>query len=375
MRDRAQNPARATAFLRGAIVRVVLAGLLSSGVGIPAAATNGDSAQAYRRGYNLILDGSWQEALAAFDILAERYPASDWLDDAAFWRCYARQRLGQPSAEIFDCYQDLLDRYPKSEWQDDARRKLVRLAQILDREGRPEYREKVRGFGDDEDADRTLAILVALGEIGDDRSVEVILDRLDSASDERMRARIVEVLEDVESQLVIERLQSLFETDPSERVRLAALEALADHDHFDSAPLLRKIVLDPSQPIQVRLEALDELGDDEPPGLLHLLKQIALGENDELALEAIDEIGEIDGEETVRVLKEILDQTPTFERRVEVLETIEDLDAAGAVAVLFEVARSDPDPRLRREATESLGDMETEAARDALIELLRQTEN
>lgn len=339
------------------------------------AASNGDAAQAYRQGYNLILDEDWQGAIAAFDQLIESYPASDWVDDAAFWRCYARQQLGEPAAELFDCYERLLERYPRSEWQDDARRAMVRLAQALDREGRPEYRDKVREFGQGEDADRLLAILVALGEIGDERSVGVILERLESTEDERLRARIVETLEDVESELALAKLQELLRGDPSERVRLAALVTLADHDHFDSAPLLRGIVKDPQQPVGMRLEALDELGDDEPPGLLHFLKEVAVGDNDTLAMEAIDEIGDIESEETVQVLVEIMGRSPDYRRRIEVLDALEDLEYDSAIAALLEVARKDPDPGMRREATESLGDMETEKARDALIELLQELDN
>ncbi len=340
-----------------------------------AVASDGDAAHAYRRGYNLILDENWQGAIAAFDELIQRHPASDWVDDAAFWRCYARQQLDEAAAELFDCYERLLERYPSSEWQDDARRAMVRLAQKLDREGRPEYREKVRDFGQDENTDRLLAILVALGEIGDERSVRVILERLESTEDEQLRARIVEALEDIESDLALEKLQALLRDDPSELVRRAALETLADHDDFDSAPLLRGIINDPDQPLILRLEALDNLGNDEPPGLLHFLKEIAVGENEDLALEAIDEIGNVEIEEAVQVLAEIMATSPSYERRIEVLDSLEDLEYDSATRALLEVARNDPDPRIRREATQSLGEMETEGARDALIKLLQEMDN
>lgn len=354
---------------------LLLAASLLTGSCVLAAESDGDSAQAYRRGYNLVLDENWRGAIAAFDALIERYPASDWVDDAAFWRCYARQQLGEPAAQLFDCYEQLLARYPKSEWNDDARRAMVRLAQKLDREGRPEYRKKVRNFGQDEDADRMLAILVALGEIGDERSVRVILERLDSTQDEQLRARIVETLEDVESQLALDKLQELMKSDPSEEVRLAALEALADHDDFDAVPLLRAMVKDPKQPIRMRRMALEELAHDEPPGLVHFLKEIALGDSEELAVEAIDEIGAMESAEAVRVLVEIMGKSPDYQRRVEVLDALEDLPYDSSIAAILEVARKDPDPRMRRQATESLGDMETDKARDALIQLLQETKN
>ena len=112
-----------------------------------------------------------------------------------------------------------------------------------------------------EDADRLLAILVALGEIGDERSVDIIFQRLDTTDDEHLRARIVEVLEDVESPRAVDKLETLAKSDPSPRVRIAALEALDDRGDSDPLPLLREVVADPGQPLRVRIEALDEIGD------------------------------------------------------------------------------------------------------------------
>lgn len=334
-----------------------------------AAADDGDSAQAYRRGYDLVLDEDWAGAVAAFDDLVAKYPESDWVDDATFWSCYARQQTGEAPAEVFGCYEKLLARYPKSEWSDDARRAMVRLAKQIDR---PEYREKVRDFGQDEDADRLLAVLVALGEIGDERSVDVILKRLDTVDDEHLRVRILDVLEDVDSPRVIQKLEETIRTDPSSRVRIAALEALSDRESVDAVAILQTVVKDSSQPPQVRREALDELTDHDPPGLEQFLKEVALGADDALAREAIDELGDVENEQAVRVLAEILKQTPDARRRFEILDTLEDIELDAAVDALLEVARKDPDPRMRRAATESLGDMDTPAAREALIRLLEE---
>ncbi len=286
-------------------------------------------------------------------------------------RC--RRRLRRPRRpiprEVFACYENLLARHPKSEWSDDARRAMVRLAKQVDR---PEYREKVRDFGQDENADRLLAVLVALGEIGDERSVDVILERLETTEDERLRVRIVDVLEDVDSPRVLEKLEETVRGDASTRVRIAALDALSDSGSVDAVAFLQEVVQDQSQPPPVRHEALDELTDHDPPGLVQFLKEVALGSDDGLAMEAIDELGDVENLEAVRVLAEILKQTPDARRRYEILGTLEDIELDAAVETLLEVARKDPDPRIRRAATEALGDMETPAAREALIRLLEE---
>ena len=340
-----------------------------------AAASNGDAGEAYRIGYDLILDEDWQASIAAFDQLIAEHPASDWADDAAFWRCYARQQLDRPAAELFDCYDQLLTRHAESEWADDARRAMVRLARQLDREGRPEYQDKVRGFGQGEDADRLLAVLVALGEIGDQRSVGVILERLDATEDEHLRARIVEVLEDVDDRRAVDKLIELVRGDPSPRVRLAAIDALSDHDSADAVGVLREIVLDREQPQGVRAEALDEISDHQPPWLLGFLKQLAVGDDEALAMAAIEELGDLESEAAVAALAGLLREASDVRRRFEIVDALGDSELDSAVEPLLEAAGRDPDPRVRRAATEALGDVETPAAREALIQLLKEIDD
>ncbi|MEM7350616.1 MAG: HEAT repeat domain-containing protein [Acidobacteriota bacterium] len=342
-----------------------------------ARADNGDPARVYRQGYDLVLDEKWQEAIVVFDKLDERYPDSEWTDDAAFWRCYAGQQRGTGAAESFACYDDVLQHHPHSEWADDIQRSLVRLAGELDRDGRPEYQDKIQHYGRGEHADRTLAVLVALGDIGDERSLDVILERLDATQDEHLRARIVEILEDFDSPRALEKLQLLIRNDPAPRVRMAAIDALGDLQPQAAAPLLLQLVRDTSQPDPVRVEALEELADIGAPNFDDLLEELALGDNDALAHEAIDVIGDHrEGREaTVTRLVEILGKTAHAGRRAEVLDTLEDIPTDSAVAALVQVAKTDPDPRMRRIATESLGDMQTEAAREALIQLLQELDD
>ncbi len=342
-----------------------------------ALADNGDSAAAYRDGYNLILDEDWSGAIAAFEKLTQQHPHSEWTDDAAFWRCYGHQQNGASAVDSFACYETILDQHEGSEWNDDVRRALVRLARQLDQEGRSEYREKVSDFGRSADSDRTLSVLVALGDIGDERSLDVILERLDATSDEHLRARIVEILEDIESPRAVEKLKILIRTDPATRVRMVAIDALGNHEDADIPQLLMQLARDPSQPEPVRMEAIDALTDFTIPGLRAFLKELALGDSDAVAMEAIDEISDDDenSEATVQLLLEILRETAHERRRAEVLESLADVGTQSAVDALLRVAKADPDPRIRRMATEALGDMDTVAAREALIGLLKELDD
>lgn len=334
-----------------------------------------ESTRAYRDGYNLILNGEWDAARAAFDNLIRDHAGSPWVDDAAFWRCYAASESGRPAEETFTCYEEFVSRHTRSEWKDDARRAMVRLAGELDRGGKGRYKDKVRDFGRGEDDRELLQVLVALGEIGDDRSIDIILQRLDATTDEHLRASIVDVLEDIESVRVAERLQSLATSDPSERVRLTAIDALSDQDTVDPLPLLRALANDPNELPRIRIKAMDELTDREPADIVSFLTALADTENDDVAEEAIDELSDLESREAFDALVELLGRLPDAERRMNILDEIEDFETDAAARALLNVARTDPDPRIRRAATDSLGDMETAVARDALIELLQSMDS
>lgn len=329
-----------------------------------------ESTRAYREGYNQVLNGDWAAASAVFENLIRDHARSSWVDDAAFWLCYAKAQEQAPAEDVFACYEDHIERYPRSEWSDDARRAMVRLAGELERDGKGHYRERVRDFGRGEDDRQLLQVLVALGEIGDERSVNVIIERLDATTDEQLRARIVDVLEDIDSPQVAARLEQLALTDPSERVRLAAIEAISDHDSIDVERVLSQIARDQSQPTRIRVEAIDELGDHEFTHLIELLRELALDDDSRIAQEAIDEIANIGNRESLDALVALLGSLPDPARRLQIVDEIEDIESSAAAAALLSVARSDPDPRIRRAATDALGDMDTSDAREALIELL-----
>ncbi|MEM6797113.1 MAG: hypothetical protein AAF725_24280, partial [Acidobacteriota bacterium] len=69
--------------------------LLLAAPGVAQESESAAASKAYRAGYNLVLDENWRDAVNAFDDLVRSAPRSEWADDASFWRCYAREQLGQ----------------------------------------------------------------------------------------------------------------------------------------------------------------------------------------------------------------------------------------------------------------------------------------
>ena len=141
----------------------------------PAIGLARDDADAYRGGYQHVLDEDWPAATSAFRDLVAKYPESDWTDDATFWLCYAEEKSGKNAEASFGCYQGFTDDYPDSEWTDDAERNLVRLARRLAQQGKPEYRDRIRDLEEDVDDEKLLTVLMALAEIFSD-PLNIFLD-------------------------------------------------------------------------------------------------------------------------------------------------------------------------------------------------------
>jgi outer membrane protein assembly factor BamD (BamD/ComL family) len=72
----------------------------------------------YREGYRLVLDGRWEQAVHAFKDLQQRYPASAYSDDAAYWSAYSLKHVQPTSAR--EAYRAFIERYRQSSYFDDA---------------------------------------------------------------------------------------------------------------------------------------------------------------------------------------------------------------------------------------------------------------
>jgi HEAT repeat protein len=133
-------------------------------------------ALAYRQAYNLVLEEKWDEALKAMEDLVKNYAKSTWADDARFWQCQAREKLGQSGEEVFKCYQEFIAAFAESELTDDARSNMVRLGRGLVKAGKPEYEAIIQTLEEDQRADVRLAALYALRDIGEKESLQTIID-------------------------------------------------------------------------------------------------------------------------------------------------------------------------------------------------------
>lgn len=335
-----------------------------------AAGDDGPDAAAYRQAYAHVLDGAWQPAVAGFEALIAAHPESPWADDAGFWRCYAREQLGGEPAAHFDCYEALVERHPRSEWRDDARRALVGLARDLAREGAPEYRERLRaleGGGDDDDL---IRVLIALGEIGDERSLDAIFERIDRIEDPGRRAQIVSVLEEVESPRAVDRLVALARSDPAYEVRATALAVLGERDEPRIGGFLREMAADERQPPEIRAAAVHGLAERSNGDTVELLRALALELGDGAAGHAaVHALGERDDAPALAALETILAEASTPETRRVALHAIAEHDSPAALELLHRTAIAERETEIGPIAVRMIGEREDEASFALLREL------
>ena len=237
--------------------------------------------------------------------------------------------------------------------RDDAKRAMVRLARQLDGQGQKEYSDRVRRFGRSDDDNRMLQVLAELGEIGDERSLEVIIQHLDATTDEQLRARITAVLEDIDLPAASEKLRNLVFNDPSIKVQRTALHALTHHESASVTPTLMSVLDDQGRDPELRSDALEYLGELEPAGLIDLLTEAIRGTDDRLAMTAFDELSDREDRQALNVLVALLGEVPHQRRRLSIVDEMEDFEMPEAATALLKVAQSDPAPRVRRAATET----------------------
>jgi len=361
----------------------------------------------YKEGYSLILQEKWGEAEKAFAEFSKRHPDSSWVDDAAFWTCFARDKGKLAPAEAFECYGDFLKKWPASEWADDARRHLVMLSKQLARGGKPEYLTRAESLIEDAQEhespeDEILAMLSSLGELGDERSRKAVMQYFDKTKDDSMRAEIVMLFNEMHDPAITAKLIDILQKDPSMEVRANAAEALADRDDKQAREALVAAARSAGVPAELRIEILKHLAGKPFSGMVPLLEELIGAEkNVEVTREVMEILAELEDEGATKALFKIYSDSnqPQIKEAViaalgdsenseglafltkiatggnqelagMAISAIENFDRDKALPALTHISSADIDWRTRAAAIYVLGDLETPESVPLLQELL-----
>jgi HEAT repeat protein len=350
--------------------------LLKCLLGAPVTVNAEDDAagQAFRAAHKLILEEKYAAGIQALQAFLDKYRSSDWDAEARFWICYATEKTAPSPEKSLECYQGFIQTNPHSRWVNDAKMNMVRIAHQLAKEGKPQYEQQVRPFAEEADNEIEMTALAALLDLGDEKSLAKVLERVDRIQNESVRAKMVRMLEDhADSPAVMRKLCEIARKDPSAKVRVSAVRAVAESDSAEALALLREKVQS-SDALEVRRAALRAMSDlqGHSTEVVALLKTTAETEsNTELAVSAVRAIGDLESRQATEALKEIYTKAASAEVRKAVIHALADssVDAKEVIPFLLQIAAKDSKPEIRRSAISSLADIEGPEALAALKEL------
>ena len=184
----------------------------------------------YKEGYKSILNEQWDVARKQFELLMKKYPTSKYVADARYWNAYSLKYSDKKKA--IQAYKAFLEAYPQSNYYDDAVSDLGRL----------------------ENRDGAVAGTVRAYTLARPYGVKSPTPAIARAEAEYARATGAPG-----AYVVTEYDQQTAEKEPSPEIRMkveafmALVRSGKDEKTFD---MVKEILLDPKQPIQLREAAL-----------------------------------------------------------------------------------------------------------------------
>ena len=342
------------------IFPAVLVVLCMTAVVVPANAQETDE-DAYSEIYELILDEQWAEASEAIEdfIETEEFNRSPWSDDVRYWQCFANEkRGGDYLKEAYDCYSGFPKMFSRSAWVDDTKSGMIRVAQILAKDGNPEYAVAVESMQKSDDEEVALSALYALQNIGDEKALRTIMGLYERSESERLRGKIVYILGNFDSPEVVTMLADIATSDAPTRIRKNAVNALGNRDEQEARDILKKVVTSNGD-VDVQKAALYSLGNSETADILAFLREVALtSEKEELGKAATYAIGNTDSRSAIEALQAILRNGRHTDVRKAALHSLGNIDDATSKAILLEIAMNDVNRELQKAAVYSISNQD-----------------
>ena len=286
--------------------------------------------QAYRQGHEALSDSRWAEALQTFKQMEQALEQSkEAVDAALYWQAYTLTRLGR-SREAELVADRLIEQYPKSPWRNDAKRLGRTTAALTKFEA-----------ADDEDVMMAVDALMASSS---PRAVPLLRKLLAGQHSDKIKARALFVLSQLDAQAADEALQQIIRQKGSDKLKERAIRMIAAAGNRDSfkrleaiyrqEPSLRRAVIK-AWVVGARKDLLLRTAKQEKDAALVKRAINALG-----ALGAGPELFELYGT-----------RKGDDDRRI----ILRSMGVAGATEQLSRIAENDKLPAVRKAAIRALG--------------------
>ena len=185
-----------------------------------------------------------------------------------------------------------------------------------------------------------------------DRSVEFLAQVIRNDPSETVRVKAVEALSDVRDDRANALLRDLVTNSNDPTIQIKATEALGETARSDNDVRALVSVAKTHPAYDVRRKAIEALGEARSPSAVAALRAIAVGDESEglrrAAMEAYAD--KVDGSVSVEFLKSIIANDPSERMRMSALDILSELRSDAGIAAVREIARSSADSRIRRQA-------------------------
>ena len=315
------------------------------------AQTTEDAQKAYQNAYSFILNEQWEKAVTALDKVIEKHNKSQWIDDAEFWQCYAREKLGRNLEDVYQCYEHFIETYDDSKFVDDAKNNMVRIGELLVKQGKPQYKNTIEAMQKDEDEDVVLSALMALQHMGDDKGLPVILKLYEENRSFEFKEKILFLLSQFDAPEAENKLIEIAKTDADPDIREKAVFWLGNSSQSDKAFAALKSIMDTDSDESVREHVLFAFGQMGEKGIPILIDVAQNHENDKLREKAIFWLGQEGTTSKVfDVLKSIVETDPKQKVREQAIFALSQMPDGKGMPTVIEIAKTNSDPAMRKKA-------------------------
>ncbi|MFI5252012.1 MAG: HEAT repeat domain-containing protein [Bacteroidota bacterium] len=346
----------------------------------------------YKEGYRLILDEQWEDARAKFADVISKYPKSEYVDDASYWSAYALKNIDRKKA--IKAYKDFIAKYPNSTYFDDAVADLSQLSERrhysvmdpshsvwmsnIDSDSLMKHEMKVYSSGKGGGTGFGYGMGIAPKLNLDMKKMKRSLEKMRIATPHPFSMHFPGIGRVPRALNIYSGSEDTL--DEKTRIKMDALYALGDtKEDSVSYKTLRDVALDPKQPRELRMTAIDALSEFKKFDVLPDFIQIATNEKDDeiqsIAINYISDIGSSkDKNKRVDALIQLYHSLPNDRKdlRETIFYTIADIGNDKAVDFLISVAKTNADPELRSQAIYYLGNVGGDKARAALYDILKE---
>ena len=339
----------------------------------PAALQSDPAYESLKKAKELMYDDRYQQAIAAFKEITNKYPQSSFVAESYFWIAYSLEKEAKNDEKAFEANKFVVDSYPNSEWANDAKANMVKLAKKLYSQGKPRYKVYLQESGEDPDEDVKLAALTALGQLDSEEALPVLVDVLNSPKSSRnVKEKAIFAISQIGGAEAIKALQSAARNDAEPELQEKAIFWIGQEGGSQSLNTLLDIYKSTknSQAKEKIIFAISQIGGEQA---LSILEGFAKDDaNPDVQEKAIFWIGQEGSATSLSRLINIYKTTSNPKAGEHILFAASQVGSAEAVDFLIDVAKNESALDLRKKAIFWLGQSDSDKARDALVEIINQ---